>query len=241
MGQVWGGHLGSEVSAVRSASAVIACRHCLQLSCTAVSCTSCAPSAVNTYIHIQTAFPAPAPRPPAGRSASNPAEAEAVVSAVEQLAAAGVALGRVGVICFFRAQVALVRSLLERCLPQLQREEQRRGQAAGPAGPCEPQPEAAAGDQGVVNLLVGSSRLGRRGAAGRASVGSGDGEAGEVAEAQAPQGIQVATVDSFQARVDPGEAHARAAANQPLVRHGAHGPPLAAQAATDALVWCPHH
>lgn len=44
--------------------------------------------------------------PLAGRSASNQAEAEAVVAAVERLAAAGVALGQIGVICIYRAQAS---------------------------------------------------------------------------------------------------------------------------------------
>ncbi len=45
----------------------------------------------------------------AGRSASNQAEAEAVVAAVERLAAAGVSLGQIGVICIYRAQASAVR------------------------------------------------------------------------------------------------------------------------------------
>ncbi|KAL4457552.1 hypothetical protein ABPG75_012417 [Micractinium tetrahymenae] len=139
----------------------------------------------------------------AGRSASNQAEAEAVVAAVERLAAAGVALGQIGVICFFRAQVALVRSQLDRRLPQLQQAEQRRRPAAAaPAGDssgCEPG-AAAEEDDGVVDLLVGGGRSRRRGSTRRASEdANGDGDGGsQAAEDLVPQGIQVATVDSFQ-------------------------------------------
>lgn len=162
---------------------------------------------------------------PTGRSASNQAEAEAVVSAVERLAAAGVSLGQIGVICIYRAQasrivcfllcchvcmdpralaampclrcrcppspaaicvlctaspqVALVRQLLDRRLPQLQAAQQRRAQQAGLAGggssSCEAEALALPGEEG-------------------------DGEAGEEQEA-AQATIQVATVDSFQACV----------------------------------------
>lgn len=123
------------------------------------------------------------------------------MSAVERLAAAGVALAQMGVICFFRAQVALVRSLLERRLPRLQQEEQRRRESATPAGnswSCEP--EAAAGDEGVVDLSARPSRPRRRGAAGQHSRSDEAGKGDEADVGQAAQGIQVATVDSFQAR-----------------------------------------
>lgn len=161
---------------------------------------------------------------PTGRSASNQAEADAVVAAVERLAAAGVSLGQIGVICIYRAQasliaavtsclhgfpcfgspampamqmppdplvtcvlctasqqVALVRQLLDRRLPQLQSTQQRRAQQAALAGggssSCEAEALALPGEEG-------------------------DGEAGEDSEQEAAQAtIQVATVDSFQACV----------------------------------------
>ncbi|KAK9809918.1 hypothetical protein WJX72_001732 [[Myrmecia] bisecta] len=49
---------------------------------------------------------------PLTRSASNRAEALAVVRVLQRLASAGVAAGSIGVICFYRAQVALTQGLL---------------------------------------------------------------------------------------------------------------------------------
>lgn len=136
---------------------------------------------------------------PAGRSASNQAEAEAVLSVVERLAGAGVALGRIGVICFFRAQAALVRTLMERRLPQLQQAEQRRQEAAELAGGSSRcKPGAAKVDAGVVDLLVGGSKPRRSDAARRASEAGEADEGCQAVGGPAQQGIQVATVDSFQ-------------------------------------------
>lgn len=47
------------------------------------------------------------------RSASNPAEAQAVKRLVRQLVDAGVPRSDIGVICFFRAQVCSSRSLFQ--------------------------------------------------------------------------------------------------------------------------------
>lgn len=55
-----------------------------------------------------------------GGSTYNLAEAEAVVGVVERALAAGVDPRRVGVICFFRAQVAAVRTELTKAAPALQ-------------------------------------------------------------------------------------------------------------------------
>ena len=131
----------------------------------------------------ETPLPHP-PLPPAGRSASNTQEAEAVVAAVERLVAAGVSLGQCGVICFFRAQVALVRSLLDRRLPQLEAlQQQRRQQATA----------AARADGGSESFEAAAAGLRQQ----DAEVGSSD-EEGDQQQQQAQQGIQVATVDSFQ-------------------------------------------
>jgi superfamily I DNA and/or RNA helicase len=136
---------------------------------------------------LSSACPVPRPLPPAGRSTSNSQEAEAVVAAVERLVAAGVSLGQCGVICLFRAQVALVRSLLDRRLPQLEALQQRRRQQAtavervgggGGSASCE---EAAAGPR-------------RRQQDGEGGISDEEDDQ----QQQAQQGIQVATADSFQ-------------------------------------------
>lgn len=174
-----------------------------------------------------------------------------MAAAVERLVAAGVKLGQIGVICFFRAQVggvdghdagsrelweanssprvlplkfsalfgveqqsqvldflttppapcphhithcglgaqvALVRQVLERRLPQLQAQQQRRPQAAALAG--DGSSESSEGEA-----------LGPPGSGGRGGLGSqaaAEDEEGSGGGSQEQQAVQVATVDSFQ-------------------------------------------
>lgn len=104
-----------------------------------------------------------------------------MVGAVERLVAAGVGLGQIGVICFFRAQVALVRSLLERRLPQLEGMQRRHEHAAALGRGSTSESEAAAGSGN------------------EAGGGAGEGEEAEEGRQQGRQAsIQVATVDSYQ-------------------------------------------
>jgi superfamily I DNA and/or RNA helicase len=100
---------------------------------------------------------------------------------VERVAAAGVSPGRCGVIAFFRAQAALVRSLLE---PRLQLLEQLAGQAATQRRGGGPPP---AGD--------GSGAADASGDEGGREPEEQEEEEGEQ---QLSRSIQVATVDSFQ-------------------------------------------
>lgn len=138
-----------------------------------------------------------------GRSASNQLEAEAVVAAVERLVAAGVALGQCSVICFFRAQVALVRSLLDRRLPQLEQRQrqQRRQQRRSPRAATEALPQAFGGASSS-RVAEGRDSLGGEepGPGRRGGSEDAEGSGGDDEPEQQQQGIQIATVDSFQAR-----------------------------------------
>ena len=129
---------------------------------------------------------------PGGRSASNQQEAAAVVEVVRRLAQVGVSLRQVGVICLFRAQVALVQRLLDKALPQLverQREERRRLRSSEEAGAgC-----SAEGQQG------GGAQAGGGGCSGSGGGRSpGGGDATEEGAGARAGGCRVATVDSFQ-------------------------------------------
>ena len=106
-----------------------------------------------------------------------------MVAAVERLVAAGVALGQCGVICIYRAQVALVRSLLDRRLPALQGQQRRARRAAALAG-------------GSSSCEAEALALGAPGSGGGGGTKQEEDEEGGSDQ----QSIQVATVDSFQAR-----------------------------------------
>lgn len=144
-----------------------------------------------------------------------------MVAVVERLVAAGVRLSQCGIICLFKAQVTLVRSLVDRRMPQLEhlekhQQQQRRQAASALVGNCRDMGGDASADGGSslceeAASLQGQEQqqarlLGKEQHLGAQQQSKKEEEEQEEEEQEAQQqqqeeqqgGIQVATVDSFQ-------------------------------------------
>jgi superfamily I DNA and/or RNA helicase len=133
----------------------------------------------------------------AGRSTSNPQEAAAAVAAVERVLRAGVAPGRCGVICFYRAQAALVRAMLDQRLPVVAQERLQRRAAA--AAQKQQQRRRHGGEQaggGDASEAKDPANAEEKEDADEDDDDDDDEEDGEEEEEEGS--VQVATVDAFQ-------------------------------------------